>query len=77
MCCVDKIRWVDKNPEVFKDFIGFSQIPSIDANALISVIRDVLRRQCFDGVSVMAGVKIGVATHIANEEKRAVFMGMY
>ena len=85
--CTVCIRWVDKNLEVFEDFIGFWQVSSIDANTLVSVIRDVLLRmnlsiskcrgQCFDGASVMTGIKNGVATLIANEEKRAVFIHCY
>ena len=52
---------------MFENFIGFWQVPSIDANALVSVIRDILlrmnlsinkcRRQRFDGASVMTGIK--------------------
>ena len=59
----------------------------IDANTLVSVIRDVLLRmnlsinkcrgQCFDGASVMTGIQNGVATQIANEEKRAIFIHCY
>ena len=33
--CTVCIRWVDKNLEVFKDFIGFWQVSSIDANTLV------------------------------------------
>ena len=65
--CTVCIRWVDKNLELFEDFIGFWQVSSIDANTLVSVIRDVMLRmnlsinkcrgQCFDGASVMTGVK--------------------
>ena len=72
---------------MFEDFIGFWQVPLIDANTLVSVIRDVLLRmnlsinkcqgQCFDGASVMTGVKNGVATQTANEEKHAVFTHYY
>ena len=60
---------------------------SSPANTLVSVIRDVLLRmnlninkfrgQCFDGASVMAGVKNRVATLTANGEKRAVFIHCY
>ena len=42
--CTVCIRWVDKNLEVFEDFIGFWQVSSIDANTLVSVIPDVLLR---------------------------------
>ena len=35
------------------------------------------RGQCFDSASVMTGIKNGVATQIANEEKHAVFIHCY
>ena len=59
--CTVCIRWVEKNLEVFEDYIGFWQVRSIDVNTLVSVTRDVLLRmnlninkcrgQCFNGAS--------------------------
>ena len=53
------LRWVSDKFEVHEEFIGLHVVASIDANTLVSVIKDVLLRlnlslnkvrgQCYDG----------------------------
>ena len=61
--------------------------PSADANSIVAIIKDVLLRlnipisncrgQCYDGAAVMRGVKSGVATQIAKDEPRALYVHCY
>ena len=75
------LRWVDTRLEAHEDFIGLYHVESIEANKLVAVIRDVLRRldipymkirgQCYDGAVNMSGSIGGVSTQILKEESRA------
>lgn len=38
------LRWVSEKFEVHEEFIGLYMVESIDANTLVSVIKDVLQR---------------------------------
>lgn len=72
---------------VNEDFIGLYNVPSIDSNRLVFVIKDCLqclnisitkaRGQCYDGASNMRGARNGVAKQIADIEKHAVFTHCY
>jgi len=65
--------WVSDTFEVHEEFIGLHVVESIDANTLVSVIKDVylrlnlslnkVRRRCYDGAATMAGLKSRVAKH--------------
>ena len=81
------LRWVDEDLSVQEGFIGLYKTESTNAATLVSLIKDVLLRcnlsismcrgQCYDGASVMTGVKSGVLTLITKEESRAVFTHCY
>ena len=81
------LRWVDCSLDVHEEFVGLHMADSIDANTLVSVIKDVLLRfnlslnrlrgQCCDGASSMSGAKTGVATQILAEEPKAVYTHCY
>ena len=72
------LRWVDEDLSVQEDFIRLYKTESTNAATLVSLIKDVLlhcnlsismcRGQCYDGASVMTGVKSGVSTLIMKEE---------
>ena len=57
--------------EPHEDFIGLYDTPAANATNIVNIIRDVLlqlnislddcRGQCYDGASVMHGVRNGVA----------------
>lgn len=67
-------RWVDDKFEAHEEFLGLYQVKSTTADSLVRTIKDVLltlgiplalcRGQCYDGASVMAGSKGGVAAKI-------------
>ena len=75
------LRWIGDNPEAHKDFIGFYQIPNIEADTITSAIKDALvrsslslsncRGQCYDGVSNMLGKKSGFAKRISELQPKA------
>ena len=81
------IRWVDQHLNEHEEFIGLYQVSTIDAESLVSAIRDVLMRmnvrvadcrgQCYDGASNMSGAKKGVAAIIMQEESRALYTHCY
>ena len=81
------IRWVDADLQDSVAFIGLYAVDAINADCLVSAIKDVLirmnlklsccRGQCYDGASNMSGVKSGVATQLCAEEKRALFTHCY
>jgi hypothetical protein len=62
-------------------------VESIDANTLVSVIKDVLQRlnlslskargQCYDGAATMAGLRSGVAKQLSQDEPRAIYTHCY
>ena len=80
-------RWVDDSLEVYEEFIGLYMVPSIDADTLVTIIKDSLvrmnlaitkcRGQCYDGASNMSGTKKGIAKQLSDIEKRAVYMACY
>ena len=75
------IRWVDKELEAHKDFLGFYNVPDIGTETIVSAIKDVLlklqlslvncRGQCYDGASNMMGHKTGVAKRIQDLQPKA------
>ena len=81
------IRWEDEELKEHEDFIVLYQVDTIDADCLLSVIRDVLLQmnmklaqccgQCYDGTSNMSGTRGGVARKIADEESRALYTHCY
>lgn len=85
--CVFVVRWVDSNLEPHEEFIGFYTVPVTNADTLVSVILDCVARlglsldncrgQCYDGASVMQGVKTGVATQIQNKQPKAIYTHCY
>ena len=78
------LRWVGEDLHDHEDFLGLYQMATIDANSLLRVIKDTLlcmsiplshcRGQCYDGASSMSGSKSGVATQIAKEEPRTLYL---
>ena len=62
-------RWVDENLDVHEDFVGLHEIDVANADFITDVIKNVLvacnlnvhqlRGQCYDGASVMSGLKGG------------------
>ena len=81
------LRRVTDEMEVFQEFIGLYQVPSIDATTLTKVAKDVLcrhnlslgklRGQCYDGASAMQVTRSGVAKRICEEEPRALYTHCY
>ena len=64
--------WVrDDDFECHEDFVGIYMVDSIEVNALVAVLKDVILRmnlelnkcrgQCYDGASNMAGIRNGTA----------------
>ena len=64
-----------------EDFLGFYNIPNIQSNTIVSVIKDALvrlqlslsycRGQCYDGAGNMLGNRSGVAKHIQECQPKA------
>ena len=60
------LRWVDDDLNVHEEFIGLHEVPTIQTDVLVAVIKDCLLRlnlslnkvrgQCYDGASNMAGI---------------------
>ena len=81
------VRWVTEDFEVREEFLGLYSVASIDADTLVSVIKDVflrlnlsfdrVRGQCYDGASAMSGSKSGVAKQISTTEPRAIYTHCY
>ena len=81
------LRWVDDNLNPHEDFIGLYEVPSIEANVIVSTISDALirmnltlskvRGQCYDGASNMSGLRNGVARQINDMEKKALYTHCY
>ena len=75
------LRWVDDHLEAHEDFLGFYNIPNIQSNTIVLVIKDALvrlqlslsycRGQCYDGASNMLGNRSGVAKHIQECQPKA------
>ena len=80
-------QWVSNEFEVHEDFAGLHVVDSIDASSIVQAIHSVLMRmyfpisrargQCYDGAPTMRGIHSGVATQLAHEEPRAVYMHCY
>ena len=80
-------RWVDSELSVHEKFLGLYQTDSVKAATLLKIIEDTLLRlnlklemcrgQCYDGASIMSGIKNGVAKCITDKEPRAVFTHCY
>ena len=80
-------RWVDSKLEAHEEFVGLYQVECTQAEMLVAVVHDVLKRpnistlklrgQCYDGASSMRGSQSGVATQILKEEPRAVYTHCY
>ena len=81
------IRWVGQDLQDHEDFIGHYEVGSIKADCLTEAIKDTLLRiglklsecrgQCYDGGTNMSGIRNGVATQIAREEKCTVHTHCY
>lgn len=81
------IRQVEHNFTVFEQFIGLYCLTLIDADSIFRAMNDTLIRlqiptaklhsQCYDGCSMMAGAKGGVAVKIQEVEPKAVFTHCY
>lgn len=80
-------RWVNSDLSVYEEFIGLYQTESLQASSLVQIIKDVMLRlnlkmelcrgQCYDGASIMSGIKNGVAKLICDDEPRAVYTHCY
>ena len=81
------IRWVDKGLNVHEDFVRLHQVDNTNAETIAEKITTSLndmnlnvhqmRGQCYDGASVMSGLKTGVATRIQQLESRAIYTHCY
>lgn len=81
------ICWVDQHLNVHEESTGLYMVSTIDAQSLVSAIRDVFLRmiakvadcrgQCYDGASNMSGARKGVAAIITQEESRARYTHCY
>ena len=81
------LRWVDDDLIAHDEFIGLKEMPSTNADAIVSALKDVLLRmninlnkcrgQCYDGCSTMTGSKNGVVVQIKKDEKRALYTHCY
>ena len=68
---------MDDNLELRENFIGFYEIPNINADTIFSVIEDCLirmdlslqncRGKCYDGAGSMIGIRTGLLTQIQNK----------
>lgn len=77
----------DENSDVNEDFTALHFVNSIQADVLVSVLRDVSLQmnlsikhchgQCYDGAMNMADACNGIATQIAQEEPKAILMHCY
>ena len=68
------IRWVSEDFTVSEEFLGLYALLAIYVESIVDAMKDTflhfeipltkLRGQCYDGCSIMAGAKAGVATKI-------------
>ena len=80
-------QWVSNDFKVHEEFAGLHVVDSIDAITIVQAIHSVLMRmylpiskargQCYDGAATMRGTHSRVATRLAQEEPRAVYMHCY
>ena len=76
-------RWVDEALLIHEDFIGLHEIDDASAAGIMEMIKQVLlscnlnvnqlRGQCYDGASVMSGLRNGVAAQVQKLEPRAIY----
>ena len=81
------LRWVDCDFVVHDEFIGFKDMPCINADSIVAELKDVLLRmnlklnkcrgQCYDGCKTMTGHRNGVVVQIKEKEKRALYIHCY
>ena len=81
------LRWIDDNLNPHEDFIGLYEVPSVEANVIVSTISGALirmnltlskvRGQCYDGASNMSGLRNGVARQIKDMEKKGLYTHCY
>jgi hypothetical protein len=77
------VRYVDQEFNIRESFLGFWDSPRSDAASLFGVVQNVfsevglsfsmLRGQCYDGASTMAGQHTGLATRILELQPLAPF----
>ena len=80
-------RWVDEKLNVHEDFIGLHEIEVANADFITDVLKNILvvcnlnenqlRGQCYDGASVMSGLRNGVVTQIQTMEPKAIYTHCY
>ena len=80
-------RWVDEALLIHEDFIGLHEIDDASAAGIMEMIKQVLlscnlnvnqlRGQCYDGASVMSGLRNGVAAQVQKLEPRAIYTHCY
>ena len=81
------IHWIDGNLDVHEDFVKLHHVDETNAETItekiVATLRDLnlnvrcLRGQCYDGASVMSGLKSGVATRIQQMEPKAIYTHCY
>ena len=59
-------------------------VDTIEAATIVAIIKDVMTRmnlklhgQCYDGASVMSGMRTGIAKQISDLEPRAIYTHCY
>ena len=80
-------RWVDNQLNAHEEFIGLYEVPNIESNSLVRVVKDCMLRlnisigkmrgQCYDGASNMSGCRSGVATILQAEQPTAFYTHCY
>ena len=81
------LRYVTHLFDVHEEFIGLYQVPSTNAETLVTTAKYALRDvnlpiaklcgQCYDRAASMSGMRTGVAKQILDEEPRAVYTHCY
>jgi hypothetical protein len=78
------VRYVDENFDVKERFLGFWDCAKTDAATLLAMVEnvfsevglsfDILRGQCYDGASNMAGCNTGLGVRIMEKQSMAPFV---
>lgn len=81
------VRWVDNELNAHEEFIGLYEVPNIESNSLVRVVKDCMLRlnisigkmrgQCYDRASNMSGCRSGVATILQAEQPTAFYTHCY
>ncbi|CAG7667378.1 unnamed protein product, partial [Allacma fusca] len=81
------VRTVNDDLEIKEEVLGLYNTSCTNADSLVALILDVLKRsdlelssvrgQCYDGASNMSGKLTGVSTQIQEMEKRAIYVHCY